>query len=442
MSANVRSLFNFAGLHAVSATVFVGLLVQVARPLISLLTLPLLLSQIGQGGVGVWMIALSLMGLVGFLSSGLSISLVTLVGRAVAESSDKNLHRLVSAGALIAVLWALLVLAIIAPVSLLIDWAALLNVQDADLGQEVRLLVPVLVPLLSFGIVASVPRQVMIGRMHGYFAYMLELAGLMFGAACLCVGILFDAPLWLLAIVFLTPPNLTMFSGGVVYLWRAGIPVISRRNLHRKTVRLLMADSLRMAGYQSAYAISSQSDLLLIGVLLGAPASAAYGVAQRVFSLPVLMAATVNQAQWPAMARADAVGDHAQVVRMFGYTLAIGSGSATVLAVIAAVWYQPLVEFWLGQGLDTDPLIIVGMVAWVLVATLVSTCDSLLRARHETNFLMRSMVLMCILNVATTLILLPKIGPSGAIFGSVTGFTVALLIPYLFRLRRDFCSSA
>ena len=49
----------------------------------------------------------------------------------------------------------------------------------------------------------------------------------------------------------------------------------AERNLDRSTFCELGSDSLRMAGYQSAYAVSSQSDLFLIAMFLGAPATAA-----------------------------------------------------------------------------------------------------------------------------------------------------------------------
>jgi O-antigen/teichoic acid export membrane protein len=100
-----------------------------------------------------------------------------------------------------------------------------------------------------------------------------------------------------------------------------------------------------------------------------------------------------------------------------------------------AVAYDFLIDLWLGRDLPTDAAIIYGMVAWVLVATLVNTCDSVLRARNETSLLLRSMVLMAAINLPLTLLLLPQIGPAGAIWGTVTGYALALLLPYLVRLR-------
>lgn len=421
--------------HPVKATAAVGLLGQVGRPLVSLLTLPILFARLGQEGLGVWMIALSLMGLVGFVSAGMSASVVTFIGRARGGAPEEHLHRIVTAATLIASVWAGLVIVVIVPTAMTLEWNKLLGLGGRIPAADVRFLMATLAAMLGLSLVVGVPRQVMIGRMHGYFAHLLDFVGVVVGAIGLILGLSCNAPLWMLALGFMGTSYVTIFVGGLVYLHYAHIPLFSRQQIHRETLVALGSDSLRMAGYQGSYAVSSQSDLLLIGVLLGAAASAVYGVVQRVFSLLILLSATVNYAQWPAMARSDAAGDHTQVERMLKNTLVIGSGITTTMAAFVALAFQPLIKLWLGHAIATDPLILVGMVIWVFVATLVNTCDSFLRAHQETAFLMRSMLMMAVLNISATLLLLPRIGVAGAIWGSVIGFAVALLVPYSFRIR-------
>lgn len=422
--------------HPIKATALSGMAAQIARPLASLATLPLLLAELGQSGLGVWMIALSLMALVALLNTGLSNSLVTLIARAGVENSDVGLRRLATAATLIAVITAAVVFSITLPVVFLLDWTALFNLDSDSLGNQTRWMMVVIVVLVSFGMLASVPRQIMFGRMHGYMSNILDIFGVIAGALALILCLLFGAPLWLLALSFMAPSSLIVMAGGLVYLKREGIPMYSRANLHRNTLRQLFNDSLRMLGYHGAYTVSSQSDILLVGLILGAPASAVYGVAQRVFSLPIMLGLSVNRAQWPALARADSAGDGYGLARMVRYTLMIVSLSATAVAAILAISYQPLLDVWLGDRLETDSSLLIGMVAWVLVATLVNTLDSVLRAQNKTAFLMRSMMYMAVLNIATTLILLNLIGNAGAIWGSVTAYTIALLVPYVIDLRK------
>jgi len=422
--------------HAVKSTAFSGIIVQISRPLISLVTLPLLLDKLGQAGLGVWMIALSLMGLVATFNAGLSISLVTLIGRASSGQAKMDLHRLATAAFLIATATAAIVLLVTLPMAFALDWTSLLDLGESPSGDQVRWMMVVLASLASFGMVVSVPRQIMLGRMHGYIAHMLDIASIILGGGALIVSIVLDAPLWVMALAFMGPSSLFMIIGGLVYLRKAGIPLFTRAGLHRETLIQLSGDSLRMLVYHGAYSVSSQSDLFLIGIILGAPAAAIYGVAQRIFSLPIMIASAVNQAQWPALARADVSGDKSLVENMLRLTLLIGSGAAVIVAVIVATAYQTLLEFWLGYHLETDLVLLFGMVVWVLVATLVSTLDSALRARNETKLLMRAMLAMALINLTTSLALLNLIGPAGAIWGSVTGYILALLLPYSIKMRK------
>lgn len=248
----------------------------------------------------------------------------------------------------------------------------------------------------------------------------------------------FGAPLWCLVLAFLVPQYQALLVGGLCYLACVGIPFFSTAYVDKSVLKSLAAESGRFGIYQCAYAVSSQSDLFLIGIILGAPASTAYGLAQRLFSMLVLFGTTVNYAQWPMLAKADAAGDSETVSRVYLRTLVIGSAAATVAALGLALTYDRIVTLWLGRAVETDGLVVAGMVAWVLVATLVTTSDTLLRAKGETSFIMRSMLAMATINILSTVLLLHTIGPAGAIFGSVIGFLFGLLLPYTLRIRRIF----
>lgn len=424
--------------NPIKVTALSGFVVQFTRPLISLITLPLLISNLGQSGLGVWMIALSIMGLVTTLNSGLSISLVTWIGRASADHSESGVQPIISAATMIAVLTSIFVVATTLPAIFLVDWVVLFDISGTPSGDDVRSMMVVLAILASIGIVTSVPRQVMLGRMHGYVAHMFEIVGVLGGAGALICALLFDAPLWLLALAFMGPSSLVMVIGGVTYLHYFNMRFFVFRTLSRHTLLHLWRDSFRMLGYHGAYSISSQSDFFLIGIILGAPASAAYGVAQRVFSLPNMLALSINTAQWPAFARANSRGETAAAARMFRTTLLIVPGVATIIAVAMALFYQEFLELWLGHGIETSLALLLGMVVWVPIATIANTFDSFLRARNETSLLMRAMIAMACINIAVTLILLLSIGAAGAIWGTIAGYTLAVLLPYASRLRVIF----
>ena len=416
-------------------TAAVGLLSQIARPLISIITMPVLLSDLGKEGLGLWLIALSVIGMISFANAGLSTSLVTAIGRASVDASDEMICRLTSCATLIALGSGAAVAAIVLPAALMIDWHWVLNLSSEIKPEDVTRLFVVLMAICTFGFVAYVPRQIMIARLHGYLAYAVDLVGIVAGAGLMLFALHLGKALWVIALAFILPQYLALGILGLVYLRRERIPLLSRAHIDRATLSSLGRESAKFTAYQASYAISSQSDILLVGIVLGAPATAAYGIAQRIFSLPVLFVTAVNQALWPELARADANREDARVARIHSRMLYLGTSAALATALVLAFGYKLLVTLWLGRFVPTDPLILEGMVCWVLVTSLVNTMDTLLRARLETSFIMYGMLAMAIINICTTLALLPIIGPAGAIWGSVTGYAVALLIPYSLKIR-------
>lgn len=419
---------------SIKTTALAGMAVQIGRPLVSLLTLPLLLNHLGQDGIGIWMIALSILGLIGFINSGLSATVVTTIGRLGTNAQQDEIKCLVSAATLLAFAWGAVVLILAIPLVIFIDWTSLLHLSGKISGDDVSKLMIILVIMMACGFVASLPQQVMLGRMQGFLAHSLNFLGVVGGAIGLIIAIFLKAPLWMLGFSFMGPTIITSFVGGIFYLHYSGTTFFSYKNLSWPTVQCLGKDSLRMAGYESAYAVSSQSDLLLIGMILGSSASAAYGIAHRVFSLPILLSSIVSQAQWPAMARWDSTGEHVAVARMLKQTVAICTLASTTFALILALFYEQLIRLWMGSYINTELWILVGMIAWVCVATLVNIFDSVLRARYETSYLMRCMFYMAAINITMSLSLIPLIGAGGAIWGSVLGYVTALAVPYSFRL--------
>jgi O-antigen/teichoic acid export membrane protein len=434
MTLQKKLLSRLISQHSIKATAFAGMLLQISRPLVSILTLPPLLSYLGLDGIGIWMITLSILGLMGVANSGLSAAMVTSIGRLGANFKKGKIKRLVSATTILALAWGAILLIVGIPLVLFIDWADLLHLSGNITGNDVSKLMITLLIMQGCGFLANISQQVMRGLSHGVLAHALNFLGVIAGAVGLIVAIYLKAPLWQLGLAFMGPALLTSFLGGLVYFHYLEITFFSLSSFDWRTSKWLAKDSLRMAGYHSAFAVSSQSDLLLIGMILGSSATAAYGIAHRVFSIAPLLSAVVNEAQWPVMASWDADSKHEAVGRRLKQTAVIGVLTSTTIALIIALFYEPLIRLWLGKYITTDWWIITGMIAWVFVATLVNIFDSVLRARHETSYLMRSMFFMAAINIVFSLVLIPLIGAGGAIWGSVLGYGIALAVPFSFRL--------
>ena len=159
--------------------------------------------------------------------------------------------------------------------------------------------------------------------------------------------------MWQLGLAYLGPQYAVQLLGGGFFLHRAGIVFWRRRYFDRQLLMKVAQDCMQMSIYQAAYAVASQSDLLLIGLINGAGMATAYGIAQRLFSLVLMVAATVGYAQWPVFARADAANDMHWVKRVYYRTCFLGGISVVGVCALVNIFYGQLTHFWLHQDIVT-----------------------------------------------------------------------------------------
>lgn len=415
-----------------------GMAARVARPLVSLATLPFLLSYLGQDQLGIWLITLSLFTIFGFASSGLSAGIVTAIGQAAGKEDPDETGAIILGGYAVALSWAALVNVFTVPLALLLEWDVLLG--GAVPADTMSRLFVISGALIGAGLVSILPRFAMLGRGHGGIAFTIETLGVLLGGASLITAIHWKAGLPALLLAFFVPAIIIDTIGGMAYFALAKLRLISARAHALRRMRVLYRDGTRMLGYHAAYGISSNSDTLVIGLILGPSASAVYGIAHRIFSVLIMLGYAVNTAQWPAFAKACGSGNFDYVRRVFRKTVAVVTAVATVSALALAVFYEPILELWIDQGISTPASLLVVFVAWTVTATFVNCCDSVLKAKADFRFMLNCALSMSVINLVLTVIFLPLIGVTGAVLGTLTAYVLAMLIPFTYRLRRFFIS--
>lgn len=430
------------GRRPIANTAIMGAAVQVVRPAIALVTVPALLGHLGAAGLGVWMMALSTMGVMGFLNAGVAGATITAVGRASGEDRRETVNIVATSAMVLALLAGLATAVPGAAAAALLDWQKLLRLNGAVSGDELKKLMFVLAVSLGVGFPANVPKFILLGHLKGYLAHSLDLVGALASAGLLILGIWLGWPIYLLAAAFLFPQTAVLLFGGGVLLTRERIAFISPDKFNRATFSDLLRHGSKLALYQASFAFSSHLGLILVGLIAGPKASATFGVAQRLFALPLTFVATLNYALWPALAKADAAGHLDWARRTYLKTLSITLGVGVVVAVVMTVFYEQIIILWLGRPIETPAALTVGMAAWLLVSIAVNSSDTLLRSRGQTNLLMIAMVAMLLVALPTSILLIQQIGAAGAIWGTVIAFVLCLIIPYSIAIRRAFARPA
>ncbi|MER9651413.1 polysaccharide biosynthesis C-terminal domain-containing protein [Mesorhizobium sp. M0199] len=312
-----------------------------------------------------------------------------------------------------------------------LDFARIFGLEAAVPRAEVNSLLLALSILLGFGFPANVPKFVLIGMMQGQTAYSIELVGIAVAAAALLVAIHLQQSLAVLAVAFLGPQYFLMIVGGGVKLYLSNVPVFSRTYFVRDKFFVMLHEGWKLALGQASFAIASHTDLTLISVVVGAAAAAPYGVAQRVFGVPIMFLSMGNDALWPALAKADANGESRWVRRAYLYTLV--TMALTSMTAGIGIWflYEPLTRLWLGTRVETDPLLLFGMAVYIVLTMVVHTTATLLRSMGMTTVLTRALVAMMLLNIPMSIALIYLIGSPGAIWGTIISYIVCLVIPFV-----------
>ncbi|MEO0461132.1 MAG: polysaccharide biosynthesis C-terminal domain-containing protein [Myxococcota bacterium] len=385
------------------------------------------------------MVTLSAFALTSFIHSGLGGALITAVGRASGSTGIGSIEKIEKVAVVGTVLGSGCgILAVVAGQMLvwIIPWSELWAIPSGMRLVDVRLLFGMIVICLAIGFAALTPKYVMVGMRRGYVVFTADIVGLCVSAALLFRLIHLGAPMWALGLGFILPQYLISFGTGLYALRLEGIRCWKLACFRKDMFLTMGSDAARFALQQVTHALATHTDQLMVGSIAGLSASASYGIAQRLFSAPVQLAAVVNQALWPELSRADAAGRSSWVLAVFARALATMLLFATTASVFLFVFYEEIVRLWLGVTNHSQGLLTLGMSAWIVTTLAANTADTLLRALNQTKFLVYTMTAMMLTNLVLTFFLVHAIGSAGAIWATVIAYTVCLLVPYSFAISR------
>ena len=104
-----------------------------------------------------------------------------------------------------------------------------------------------------------------------------------------------------------------------------------------------------------------------------------------------------------------------------------------MILVVLAPW---LLQLWVGSAVHPTPLLLIGLGTWAMMNTLNGPFAMLLNGANVVGFQAACAVGMAIANVTISILLVQRIGVSGAVWGSVIAQVVFVLLPDLWYMRR------
>lgn len=182
--------------------------------------------------------------------------------------------------------------------------------------------------------------------------------------------------------------------------------------------------------------VYSYLDSLLIREFHGHEAVGQYAVAYKLTYALQFLPLTFVAALYPAMSAAYARGDKESLRRALTGSLRLMMLTSVPLAAILSVLAQPLVlTLYRAEYLGAvAPLTIL---PWVLVPIFLDfPVGSLLNASHRTGYKTTAMGCTMVINAIGNILLVPRLGPTGAAWSALISFVLLLVIGLWF-IRRE-----
>ena len=155
------------------------------------------------------------------------------------------------------------------------------------------------------------------------------------------------------------------------------------------------------------------TDVVVVGIVLGAREAAVYAIASRLFQLAFGLASVVTSLLYPAFAEYGGAGDDERQRRLLLSGLRGGSAAALVLALPLLAIPEHLVTGWLGAGYEDSAPVLALLAAVVLVHQPVWLLTQYLIARGRQREIARLLIAGASANVVLSVAFATTVGTWG-----------------------------
>ncbi|MGC1370947.1 MAG: oligosaccharide flippase family protein [Candidatus Sulfotelmatobacter sp.] len=414
-----------------------GLVAKGVAFVVSFFSVPLTVRYLGAERYGAWVTISAAMAWIALADFGLSSSLTNAVSEGYASDDHKLAGEYVAAAFWSLAGVALLLAAVFFPVWRIVPWQRVFNVESvqarAEIGPAVAIAFAMFVLNFPFSIIAKIYgayQQVALANAWNTAGNVLSLAGLVV-ATQLKGG---------LASLVIAVSGSILFINVISAVWLFGW---SKPWLFPRLGRLTWASLRKLTSLggmffviQIAALLLFQTDNLIIAHYLGAAAVTPYSVTWRLFTYTMIFQMLATPSYWPAYAEAFARGDHAWVRRSFPANFRITVASTLVLVLPLVFFGQWIIRKWAGELAVPSPHLLLWMGVWSVIYAATCSQSCILASSNRLRGQMIYSISAAIVNIVVSILLVKKIGPTGAILGTISAYLTCILVPQWIEVER------
>jgi O-antigen/teichoic acid export membrane protein len=401
------------------------------------ISVPLVIGYLGSERYGMWLTMSSLAGALGPLDLGIGLGLLMAVSDSNGRDERAAARRAVSTAAAMLLVVAAVSAVVFAFFYPVIPWSRVFNVVSPAAVSEAGPASAALFAAFAFGLPLGIVGQVQLAYQSGYISSAWAILGNLGSLVALILVIHLRSSMPAL-VVALTGGALVAAALNGWFLFRRQRPWLMplRRDVEVSTGRSLLRTGALFLVLQVAGLAAYGLDNIVIAQILGAQMVQEYAVPARLFALAPTLLAFALMPLWPAYRESLARGDGAWVRRTVRRSIAMAAliniPSSLVLVAVAP-W---LLQAWVGSAVHPTPLLLVGLGLWTMLNTLNGPFAMLLNGANVVGFQVVCAVAMAVANVIISILLVQRIGVSGAVWGSVLAQAIFSLLPGTWYVRR------
>jgi len=400
----------------------------------ALISIPLTLQYLGVERFGMWMTISSLIAMLAFADFGIANGVLSAVADAHGRDDGAAIQRFVSSGFFMLSGIALVLIGGFAAVYAHVPWHAVFNVQTELARTESGPALAVFGVCFALAIPLAVVQRVQMGLQQGFTASLWQCVGSVFALSGVIVAIELQAGLpWL--VLALAGAPLLAAAGNSLHFYCYARPELRPRWCWAtaEAARRVAAIGGLFFVLQLTVALAFTSDSIVIAQLLGASAVAQYAVPEKLFGLITLALAMVLAPLWPAYGEALARGDSAWVRYTLRNSILTAVGIAASVSVALVILAPAILHLWVGIAVVPQLVLLIALAVWKVVESVGIASAMFLNGARVVRFQVLCAVPTALCAVFLKVTLVPQIGVSGVVWGTLIAYVGLTLLPLAFK---------
>lgn len=417
--------------------IFTGLIGRGVGVVVSFISIPLTVRYLGAERYGAWVTISAAMAWIALADLGLGSSLTNAVSEGYA-----NGRRDLAQASVAAAFWSLAAIAALLAVGFfslwaMVPWDRVFNVQTAQARIEVAPAVAIAFAIFALNFPFSIISKIYGGYQEVAVANAWFAAGNVLSLAALVAVTQLKGGLVALVIAVSGALLLTNVTSAVwVFAWSKPWLFPNPKQVNWRTVRRLASVGGMFFVIQIAWLVLFQTDNLIIAHYLGAAAVTPYSVTWRLFACTTLFQMLANPSYWPAYAEAFSRGDLAWVRRSFRTNFSLTVSSTLILALPLVVYGRWIIQRWAGDAAVPSSALLLFMGIWNVIYAATSSQSCVLAGSSRLRGQMIYSMAAAAVNIIASILLVQRIGITGAIMGTIIAYATCLLVPQWIEVKR------